>query len=287
MICNIMKIRGVILSFIFQILERSLGKDRLEIFRVLRNPNRLESLIASVKINGLSFYFDIRRMDESFLRYLYKRIWEYDCYMLQNIKSESPTIFDIGAHIGMFSKFVLYKKPKASLWCFEPDKENMRVLKMNLLGLSQNVYFIEKGIHFEKDKKVIYVSKRGSWRSTILANMEYIAKYFSKGELEEKYEIELQDLDSFVMENLDKIKGIDLLKIAVPGEMEHLILEKSIETILKFRPQVSIYVYPKNENRVREFFRKMRYKEMESVWQRYSIENMRVISSVLIFVPLD
>jgi FkbM family methyltransferase len=42
-------------------------------------------------------------------------------------------IVDCGANIGAFSLFAGKKYPHAKLTCFEPDEENLRVLKLNLL----------------------------------------------------------------------------------------------------------------------------------------------------------
>ena len=47
-------------------------------------------------------------------------------------KMTQPVIFDIGAHVGSFSVYALYKYPKAYVYSFEPSKENFRYLKKNL-----------------------------------------------------------------------------------------------------------------------------------------------------------
>lgn len=276
--------KDMFISKLFQILERSIGKQRFELMKLVINPYYFDGLIASINFNNIPFYFNMYRIGKDDVMFLFRRIWEYDCYMLESIIKESPTVFDIGAHIGVFSRFVLFRKPSAKLWCFEPDVDNLRILKMNLVDFKHNINLVDKGIHYKRDRQKLYVSKKIDWRSTIYTSDEFM-KMFQRGEFEPKYEVELQDLDSFVSENSDKIKSIELIKFTVPGKVEHLVLEKSAETISKFKPQIAIYSYPENHNTVRKFFKEMGYIEIESRWYKYVVDNLRRTPDILVFRP--
>lgn len=260
-------------------------RERREIIRLFFDLGRFTELLAEVNLGGEPFYFNIFRISKEELQFLVGRIWEYDCYLMENIRKKTPVVFDIGAHIGVFSRFVFFKNKNAKLWAFEPDKDNMHILKLNLVNHIENVEFVSKGIYFKKDKLKFYVSKKIDWRSSLYTSKEFMSM-FEKGEYSSMYEIETTDFDSFVQENITRIKSVDLIKITVPGMIEHLILEKSINVIQKFRPQVSISVYNKNKDKVEMFFRELGYKKIKTRWNEYKEKNIKDgISDIWVFVP--
>jgi len=263
----------------------SLERYKVELIRYLINPNIFNNLIAEILIEGIPFYYNIKRISIQDINSLFQRIWSYDCYLLENIKENSPTIFDIGAHIGIFSRFVFFKKKNAHLWVFEPDRDNMRILKFNLIDYMNQTEFVEKGIYYKKDRLKLYISKRIDWRSSLFVREDFRRK-FPEGEFQESYYVDLTDLDSFVAENKDKIKNIDLIKITIPGMIEHMVLNSGRKTIERFRPQVSVFVYKENKNSVDSFFKEIGYKRVQTKWNSYAEENIKnSISDIWVFVP--
>lgn len=73
-------------------------------------------------------------------------IFAQDCYRVGDLP-EVPTVIDGGANIGMFSLFVLWKRPRAKVTAVEPDSCNMQYLKRNLAGVkSPSVLVIEAAL---------------------------------------------------------------------------------------------------------------------------------------------
>ena len=84
--------------------------------------------LATFGYRGETFYHNLERQPVVSLQILIERIWEFDCYRLGDISEADPVVMDVGAHLGVFSRFVLNRKPKARLIALEPDRENFSIL---------------------------------------------------------------------------------------------------------------------------------------------------------------
>lgn len=118
---------------------------------------------------------------------------------------EGDIVVDVGASVGPFTKSILDKKPK-TIYCIEPDKRNLPVLKSNLKA--SNVKIIEKGIG----------PREGYITSTSLIDVNSGIEYSNK-----LNSIEITKFSSFIKENT--IDHIDFLKLDCEG-FEYDILNK-------------------------------------------------------------
>lgn len=71
-------------------------------------------------------------------------IWHQDTYKLTPIKEEIRLIFDIGAHVGLFTLYAQQKWPLSHVVCFEPCQENFSILLSN--ASTSNVIKVNVGV---------------------------------------------------------------------------------------------------------------------------------------------
>ena len=95
------------------------------------------------------------------------------------------TIFDIGAHIGVFSLFMRMRHPNAKIIAVEPCRETCKYLRQNLTGLGINIEEIALG-----DGSQLYFSPREhshSHRFVSRPNENYAVPSMTLPELFAKY----------------------------------------------------------------------------------------------------
>ena len=215
--------------------------------------DRLNYCEANFDVWGYSFYFNLLRLSFSDVMALIEKIQEKDTYRLQDLTISDPVVMDVGAHIGVFSRYVLHEKPKATVYALEPDRDNFKLLTMNLKPFGQ-AFCVQKGVLDKKDTLELYTSKKIDWRSSLMIKEGFKDKLeFEPEEYMNAYRVEVTDIDSFIAES--GLSKLDLLKLTVPGEIEPLVLAGAGQAIKKFRPQISLYVYPANMLKVGVFFK--------------------------------
>lgn len=142
-------------------------------------------------------------------------------YNLKKIKlHQNPIIFDLGGHIGTFSIFISnFFKNKCSIYVFEPDRTNYKILKHN-----------------------IEINKVSSITAKNIAISDYNGKGFLRNEkmntdayfLDDKRKDSnclVSTLPSMVREN--NVKRIDLLKIDIEGGEYKIFLHKDSFDFIK------------------------------------------------------
>ncbi len=83
------------------------------------------------KINGKDFIINyLTKADESVIREIVLERGYKICEEI--LKRSTNVIFDIGAHIGVFSIYVRAYNKISKIYCFEPDTENFSYLKKNI-----------------------------------------------------------------------------------------------------------------------------------------------------------
>ena len=84
--------------------------------------------------SGLKLHLRHRSGDVLILNKIFARHGEDDSYtppaeVASAIGSDSPRILDVGANIGLFGVFALGRWPGATITAFEPDPDNLRLLR--------------------------------------------------------------------------------------------------------------------------------------------------------------
>lgn len=154
------------------------------------------------KLNNLSFYGMNYGVASGYADY------SGELFIIKNIKKElriGANIFDIGANVGDWSKFVIdeYKDKDYNLYMFEPSENTFFKLTKNIKP-SNNRYFHLMGFGDKHEKLMIYYDSFAQGSASIFKKN---AKYSE--------EIEIDTIDNFC--NNHDIKVIDFLKMDVQG----------------------------------------------------------------------
>jgi len=156
----------------------------------------------------------------------------------KHINNSMPTIFDVGANIGVCS-LVFSQVKGAMVYSFEPGTMAFDSLKMNVKNNNiQNIIPINKGLS-DKTSKMLLGPPSRKQHDRYLNNRFHIGlssvhaemKDFRSKKLAE--EVEFTTLDDYCLDN--KIRSVDYLKIDVEGH-ESSVIRGGIKIIKKYRP---------------------------------------------------
>lgn len=127
----------------------------------------------------------------------------------ENIKLNNLNIVvDIGANVGLFTKYMLYKNAK-KIFCYEPNKSAFNYLIKNHYN-SSNVYLNNLAVSTNNDKLRLYVDTNNTLISSARRNTDYF-----------------YDVDSITIKQIIEQNGldnVDLVKIDIEG-MEYELIE--------------------------------------------------------------
>jgi FkbM family methyltransferase len=139
----------------------------------------------------------------------------YDSYDLDNCK----VVFDIGANVGLWTKYILSRNAK-KVYCFEPNKKALVHLNKSL-NTDSNTIIIDKAIYKENTSLSFYVNEENSLVSSLIAESGHAPSY----------NVNAITLDEAI-KNSNEGK-IDLIKIDVEGAEFGIIKSLSKETAEK------------------------------------------------------
>lgn len=222
-------------------------------------------VFASQKYNDQIFCFNLKRLTFAQLQTLFHEIDGNDNYCLKMAPRRGAVIVDIGMHIGVFPFVANQKLKNATIYCVEPDRDNMALAKSNLRLVtkksSNNFLFYEIALGIKEGRTKFYVSDKIDWRSTILQKKSFLKNpLISKTEFTSTYDVPCLKLETF----LRKIpqKKIHIFKMTVAGELEADLLEQSLPAFREKQIETfALLVYPRNLERVTKFFHGLRYRE--------------------------
>lgn len=123
----------------------------------------------------------------------------YDTVNLENCK----TVLDIGANVGLWTKYILSKNAK-KVFSFEPNRKAISHLK-NTLKDNHNTTVIEKAVYKERATLQFYIDDKNSLTSSLLSNSGHAPSY---------------DVSAITLEDAMDLTGekkIDLVKIDIEG----------------------------------------------------------------------
>lgn len=137
----------------------------------------------------------------------YPKIFNHNIYDFK-AETETPNIIDCGANIGLATIYWKQKYPKASITCFEPEKEAFNSLEKNISGLNlQDIKLINKALSNKKETLNFSTNEiiSGSIRS--------------EKKLNKTYPVET----TLLSEYMDR--PIDLLKVDIEGAEKYVLPE--------------------------------------------------------------
>lgn len=159
-------------------------------------------------------------------------LYEKDtCYMINKYIKKDSIFFDIGANEGFFSVVASKKIITGKIYCFEPQKNLLKIIEKNLLKNNfKNFFLLDFGIGESE-----YFTNLNVFQDTNTGASSILKKHFLNTK---KTKIKIKSLDHFVSEER-LYDQIDLVKIDIEGYeiqaikgMENLLKEKKINTLL-------------------------------------------------------
>lgn len=153
--------------------------------------------------------------------------YEQDQVSLKN----GDVVIDAGANIGLFSIFASRKVGSSGkVFAFEPIAETRKILEKNLRENNiTNVVVVPHALGNKSEKTMFSVNVKELGASSAV---------FKDGDTEE--EVSTIRLDDFAQEN--QLRKIDFVKADIEG-MERFLLEGAKESIINFKPNLSICLY--------------------------------------------
>ena len=159
-------------------------------------------------------------------------LYEKDtCYMINKYIKKDSIFFDIGANEGFFSLVASKKIITGKIYCFEPQKNLLKIIEKNLLKNNfKNFFLLDFGIGESE-----YFTNLNVFQDTNTGASSILKKHFLNTK---KTKIKIKSLDHFVSEER-LYDQIDLVKIDIEGYeihaikgMKNLLKERKINTLL-------------------------------------------------------
>ena len=206
----------------------------------------------------------------------YTNIFEDDAHGVSylNLKKQI-NIIDVGASDGIASKFFIKKLKVANIFCFEPNKPYVKILK-KLKYKNMRVY--DYGIG-EKNKKynVFYPSYQFFKKNFDLVTYTFYDKkeLLKQINLDFKFKRNINIVQKEIfLKRIDKLNlKISLIKIDVNGH--ELSVVKGLNNIIKKDKPALMIETDKNINKIGDYLKKFNYKKYSFVRKKRSFEKIK------------
>lgn len=142
-----------------------------------------------------------------------------EIHFLRNNLRDKDIVFDVGAKIGEWTKFVLKFNKNIYIHCFEPSNYAFKQLVKNNFPI--NIICNNLGLSSKKEEKFLYSIKKGAGLNSLYQRKSFIERIGKNSELY-KEKISLDTLENYCKQK--NINHIDFLKVDVEGH-EYEVLE--------------------------------------------------------------
>ena len=155
-------------------------------------------------------------------------------YGLGNFKRKYGGVaFDLGAFVGDTAYLINKLKNPQKIYAFEPDPDNMEILKENLK------------LNNLEDKVIPVPFASGAKNGSFYLTKAGGASQVSKEKGLNKVKVKVVTIDDFVAKN--NIKKVDLIKMDIEGA-EFDTLKGAVKTLKRDKPDLIITIYHKGEH---------------------------------------
>ena len=145
----------------------------------------------NLKFNQRDYAVHLRdEVDQSVFNEIFK-FEEYRCAK-EKIKQAKAPIFDVGAHIGLFSLYCRALNPTALIYAWEPENNNLKILKENIeINQLSNLRIVSAALGYQTGEEKLILSADN--------HNHHLAEY---GDDEEKTQIvQVSSLADFCQQN--------------------------------------------------------------------------------------
>ena len=211
----------------------------------------------------------------------YKKIVNIIDLLISN-QTQDIKFLEIGSGIGFFSQIICEYK-NTYLICIEPDPNNLRYLKKNLIkNKNKIIYAYAIG---EKNKKLdFYLDDLTGLHSSILVDNEVFKRNYNINKLNKLITVQSFTLDYFV-EKYYKNK-INIIKINV-DMMENKIIQNAKNILRNVRPIfiITIYTHKIERKPLLDLFKDNNYKTYNE--DKRIIKNHQDLVGNILFIPKE
>lgn len=247
-----------------QILKTKPPVEQQRLLRAALVSDQFAFLDAGQELYGQRFVYNLLRLGSNELASVADRIGQ-DCYGLLDVERDDPVVLDIGAHIGIFGVFAKAERPNSRVIVLEADPENVVYLRRNMEPFD-DVEVVHAALLDTEEDLTLFRSKRIDWRSSLRVVEDFETRVKAEeDEFEPLQTLRTQTLDSLA-ERL-QLERLDLLKIAVGGQIEPRVLRSGLKTLERFRPRIGMYVYAENQAEILDILTPLGYEMRPSKWQ--------------------
>lgn len=184
----------------------------------------------------------------------------YDRYDIDNCR----VVFDIGANVGLWTKYILSKNA-GKVYCFEPNKKALSHLKKSL-SEDKNVDIIDKAVYKENTTLKFYIDDENSLVSSIL----------SQTGKSHSYAVEAISLKTAIEMSGESM--VDLIKMDIEGaefEIIENIDSEICDKVGSFLIEYHDFYFENGEEKVNDLINKLKYYGYKV--ERSTIENSKFI----------
>ncbi|NBB22937.1 FkbM family methyltransferase [Runella sp. CRIBMP] len=221
----------LIKQILFKIESRPIFSEELEIknygFEVENSDNHKQVNLYGFPVKLRNQSSDFLVFQQVFIKGEYRKVIE----IINENKISINTVMDLGANIGLTTLFLFQYFPKANFICVEPDEENYKLLRFNLLPLKntqvyKNAVWSEyKEIHLNRNFR-----DQKDWSISVSENNQ---ESYSK--------VQTVTINDLVKGN--NIDIIDLLKIDIEGSEKELFKDVVSASFLDFTRVLAIEIH--------------------------------------------
>jgi FkbM family methyltransferase len=140
--------------------------------------------------------------------------FEAQCQLISNLNKTDISILDVGANKGQTARKYRSQFQTADIYCFEPFPDSIAELQKQFSD-DRKVHIVPKAVAQEKGTATFYVNEFDATNSLLprsTSDRRYYPKYAGP---KETIEVEVIDLDQFLLEN--DISTVDILKFDIQG----------------------------------------------------------------------
>ncbi len=214
--------------------------------------------------NGLKIITRSKTKD----RDIFSEIFFGNEYFFNEFKlPEKAVVFDVGAHIGVFSVFVSNKAQK--IFAFEPAPENFELLKKNieLNRLESKVFAFNSAVSSRKGTQKFFLYSFNSGGNS----------FFQLQGTGMKKSIEVLTITLKEVFEKHKIKECDLMKVDIEGEEFDLFYNMPEKTLKKIK-RIVMECHPFNENKPEKLVEFLKQKGFKIKKQRKSFGMLLILA---------
>lgn len=194
--------------------------------------------------------------------------------VLQGIKLEGKTVYEIGSHYGFFSIYFAEKVgDKGAVFSFEPNPANCKILQINLLlNDIENVKVLNYGIGANDGTALMFIdplsSQGGSINPLIKECLQKQGQIITTN-------VNIYSIDSLLIKK--QLSPPDFAKIDVEGEEYHVLVGMQ-DVIEKYHPELVIEIHGIGIDDKKENVRKIVNMLIDHAYKIFHIETSQVIN---------